>query len=253
MTVNRDAILDFVDRELEIDRFRDYGPIGLQVAGRDDVGRVAVAVSSTLEVFQRAESFAADLLIVHHGLFWDGDSRVVDALMRRRLETLFRTGITLAAYHLPLDAHRELGNNAELARMLGVTPEDWFMDDRGAPLAVRGRLAEPRSLAELADSLKDATGRPPLAFPGGPEAIRTVGICSGGAARGIRLAASLGLDAWITGEPAEDSRALASELGISFVAGGHYATETFGVRALASVLQRRFGVETTFLDVPNPV
>ena len=101
--------------------------------------------------------------------------------------------------------------------------------------------------------MKDATGRPPLAFPGGPEAIRTVGICSGGAARGIRLAASLGLDAWITGEPSEDSRALASELGISFVAGGHYATETFGVRALASVLQRRFGVETTFLDVPNPV
>ena len=167
MTVNRDDILDFLDRELEIDRFRDYGPIGLQVAGRDDVGRVAVAVSSTLEVFQRAESFAADLLIVHHGLFWDGDSRVVDALMRRRLETLFRTGITLAAYHLPLDAHRELGNNAELARMLGVTPEDWFMDDRGAPLAVRGRLAEPLSLAELAASLKDATGRPPLAFPGG--------------------------------------------------------------------------------------
>ncbi len=253
MTVNRDDILDFLDRELEIDRFRDYGPIGLQVAGRDDVGRVAVAVSSTLEVFQRAESFAADLLIVHHGLFWDGDSRVVDALMRRRLETLFRTGITLAAYHLPLDAHRELGNNAELARMLGVTPGGLVhgrprSTARGAGTTGRAALAR-----GARGRLKDATGRPPLAFPGGAEPIRTVGICSGGAARGIRLAASLGLDAWITGEPSEDSRALASELGISFVAGGHYATETFGVRALASVLQRRFGVETTFLDVPNPV
>jgi dinuclear metal center YbgI/SA1388 family protein len=253
MTVSRDDILSFLDQELEIHRFRDYGPIGLQVAGREDVGRVAVAVSSTLDVFERAESFAADLLIVHHGLFWDGDSRVVDALMRRRLETLFRTGITLAAYHLPLDAHQTLGNNAELARALGVEPDEWFMDDRGAPLAVRGRLAEPLSLAALADRLKAATGRTPLVFPGGADPLRTVGICSGGAARGVRLAASLGLDAWVTGEPDEDSRALASELGVSFVAGGHHATETFGVRALAGELQRRFGVETTFLDVPNPV
>ena len=204
-------------------------------------------------MFQRAESFAADLLIVHHGLFWDGDSRVVDALMRRRLETLFRTGITLAAYHLPLDAHRELGNNAELARMLGVAPGGLV---HGRPRsAARGAGTTGRAaLARGArGQLEGRDGTPAARVPGGPEPIRTVGICSGGAARGIRLAASLGLDAWITGEPAEDSRALASELGISFVAGGHYATETFGVRALASVLQRRFGVETTFLDVPNPV
>jgi dinuclear metal center YbgI/SA1388 family protein len=253
MTVRRDDILDFLDAELEIERFRDYGPVGLQVAGREDVGRVAVAVSSTLDVFRRAESFAADLLIVHHGLFWDGDSRVVDALMRRRLEALFRTGITLAAYHLPLDAHQRLGNNAELARVLGVEADGWFMDDRGAPLAVRGRLGEPVSLAALAARLKDATGREPLVFPGGPDPLRTVGICSGGAAGGVRLAASLGLDAWVTGEPNEDSRALAAELGVSFVAGGHHATETFGVRAVAGELERRFGVETTFLDVPNPV
>jgi dinuclear metal center YbgI/SA1388 family protein len=253
MPASRDEILAFIEAELETDRMTDFGPIGLQVAGRPDVARVAVAVSSTLDVFERAESFGADLLIVHHGLFWDGDSRVVDEVMRRRLETLFRSGITLAAYHLPLDAHRGFGNNAELARVLSVAPEGWFLEDGGAPLAVRGRLDEPISLAALAERLREATGRAPLVFPGGPDPVRSVGICSGGAAEGIRDAAALGLDAWITGEPREDSRALAAELGISFLAGGHHATETLGVRALAHLLEGRFGVETTFLDVPNPV
>ena len=253
MTAPRDEILAFLDRELEIERFRDYGPLGLQVAGRDEVSRVALAVSSTLEVFEAAEAFGADLLLVHHGLFWDGDSRVVDDVMRRRLETLFRAGMTLAAYHLPLDAHRELGNNAQLARVLGVAVEDWFMDDRGAPIALRGHLLEPSSLAALGARIEEETGRSPLLFPGGPDPVRSIGICSGGAARGIRVAAGLGLDAWMTGEPSEDSRALAAELGISFIAAGHYATETLGVQAVGRELEERFGVETTFVDVANPV
>jgi dinuclear metal center YbgI/SA1388 family protein len=253
MTASRDDILAFLDRELEIARFRDYGPIGLQVAGRDEVDRVALAVSSTLEVFEAAAVFEADLLLVHHGLFWDGDSRVVDELMRRRLEVLFRAGMSLAAYHLPLDAHRELGNNAQLARVLGVAVEDWFMDERGAAIAARGRFLQPISLDELAGRVEEETGRAPLALRGGPEPIRSIGVCSGGAARGIRAAAALGLDAWLTGEPNEDSRALAAELGISFIAAGHYATETFGVRAVGRELEERFGIETTFVDVANPV
>ena len=253
MSADRDDILAFLDHELEIGRFRDYGPIGLQVAGRADVGRVALAVSSTLEVFEAAEEYEADMLVVHHGLFWDGDSRVVDDLMRRRLETLFRAGITLAAYHLPLDAHHELGNNAQLARVLGVTVEDWFLEDRGAPIALHGRFHEALTPSALATRVQGETGRAPLVFPGGPDPIRTIGICSGGAARGIRAAAALGLDAWLTGEPSEDSRALAAELGVSLIAAGHYATETFGVRAVGRELERRFGVETSFIDVANPV
>ena len=184
MTAPRDEILAFLDRELEIERFRDYGPLGLQVAGRDEVSRVALAVSSTLEVFEAAEAFGADLLLVHHGLFWDGDSRVVDDVMRRRLETLFRAGMTLAAYHLPLDAHRELGNNAQLARVLGVAVEDWFMDDRGAPIALRGHLLEPSSLATLGARIEEETGRSPLLFSGGPDPVRSIGICSGGTRAG---------------------------------------------------------------------
>ena len=169
MTASRNDILSFLDRELEIGRFRDYGPIGLQVAGRDEVSRVALAVSSTLEVFEAAAALEADMLVVHHGLFWDADSRVIDELMRRRLEVLFRAGITLAAYHLPLDAHRELGNNAQLARVLGVAVEGWFMEDRGAPIALRGHFLEPLSLAALTARVQEETGRAPLALPGGPE------------------------------------------------------------------------------------
>jgi dinuclear metal center YbgI/SA1388 family protein len=253
MSAHRDEILALLDAELEIGRFRDYGPIGLQVIGAERVSRVAVAVSSTLEVFERAAAFGAQLLLVHHGLFWNADVRVVDALMRRRLETLFRADITLAAYHLPLDAHPVLGNNAGLARLLGVEPEGWFMDERGAPIAVRGPLREPAPLADVAAALARATGREPLVFRGGADPVRTIGICSGGAARGIRQAAELGLDAWLTGEPSEDARALAAELGVSFIAGGHHATETFGVRSLADLVEATFGVETTFLDAPNPV
>ena len=255
MTVNRDDILDFLDRELEIDRFRDYGPIGLQVAGRDDVGRVAVAVSSTLEVFERAESFAADLLIVHHGLFWDGDSRVVDALMRRRLETLFRTGITLAAYHLPLDAHRELGNNAQLARVLGVAAEDWFMDDRGAPLAVRGRLAEPLSLAALADALRGGDrARRRSSFPGGAEPIRHRRHLQ--RRRGARHPRSRRASASTPGSRASRARTRARSRPSSASRSSRRATtrpRRSGCGRSASELEQRFGVETTFLDVPNPV
>jgi dinuclear metal center YbgI/SA1388 family protein len=253
MSAGRDEILSFLDRELEVERFRDYGPIGLQVAGREAVGRVALAVSSTLEVFEAAEEYEADLLIVHHGLFWDGDSRVVDELMRRRLETLFRAGITLAAYHLPLDAHRELGNNAQLALALGVEVGGWFLEDRGAPIALHGQFHEPLSASALATRVEAETGRAPLVLPGGRDPIRTIGICSGGAARSIRAAAARGLDAWLTGEPSEDSRALAAELGVSLIAAGHYATETFGVRAVGRELERRFGVTTSFIDVANPV
>ena len=174
--------------------------------------------------------------------------------MRRRLETLFRAGITLAAYHLPLDAHRELGNNAQLARVLGVAVEDWFMDDRGAPIARARTTSSSRSRSRRSRrASRQETGRTPLVLPGGRRPIRTIGICSGGAARGIRARRGLGLDAWLTGEPSEDSRALAAELGISFIAAGHYATETFGVQAVGRELEERFGVETTFIDVANPV
>jgi dinuclear metal center YbgI/SA1388 family protein len=253
MSVARDEILGFLAAELEIERYRDYGPNGLQVVGAERVDRVAFAVSATLETLDRAADDGAQLLIVHHGLFWNRDDRVVGPLLRRRLATLFEADMTLAAYHLPLDGHPRHGNNAQLAHALEIEPRGGMVEADGMPLGVHGPLAEPLELTRLAERVATVTRRQPQLFVGGPDPVRTVGICSGGAADGIGEAAALGLDAYVSGEPAEWSRALALELGVSFLAAGHHATETFGVRALARLLADRFDLETTFLDVENPV
>jgi putative NIF3 family GTP cyclohydrolase 1 type 2 len=161
--------------------------------------------------------------------------------------------MALAAYHLPLDGHPDLGNNAQLPQALGLSVAGWFASDRGAPLALHGTLPEPLTLQELATWVEGVTGRRPQLFPGRDERIRRLGISSGGGGRTIREAAALGLDAFLSGDPEEDSQALARELGVSFLAAGHHATETFGVRAVARLLEQRFGVATSFLDADNPV
>jgi dinuclear metal center YbgI/SA1388 family protein len=249
----RDEILAFLDDELETHRYRDYAPIGLQVIGAGSVERVATAVSSTLEVFDRAAVEGAQLLLVHHGMFWDNEPRVIDRLMRRRLERLFGADITLAAYHLPLDGHQRIGNNARLAEELRLRVDGWFSEHGGIPSAVHGTLAAPVPLQVLAERVSEVVGRVPIAFPGGPERLRTLAICSGRPGGIAREAAAIGADALLTGEPQEDFRALARELGISIVCAGHHATETLGVRAAGELLQERFGVEHVFLDSPNPV
>jgi dinuclear metal center YbgI/SA1388 family protein len=253
MAAPRDEIVAWLDDELEIARFRDYGPNGLQVVGSPTVARVAVAVSSTLDAFEAAAGWGADLLVVHHGLFLDGRSMRVDAVMRRRLEVLFAADMSLAGYHLPLDAHPTLGNNARLAAELGLLVEGRFAESRGAPLAVHGSFPEPVPLDQLVDRVEGVTGRRPAVFAGGPDPLRTLGVCSGGAGGFVADAARLPVHAYLTGEPEEDSRAMARELGITYLAGGHHATETLGVQALAKVLEERYDVETTFVDSDNPV
>ncbi len=253
MTATRDEIVAFLDVELETHRYRDYAPIGMQVIGADSVERVASAVSSTLEVFDRAAVEGAQLLLVHHGMFWDNEPRAIGAHMKRRLERLFAAGITLAAYHLPLDGHQRIGNNARLAAELRLHVAGWFSEHGGIPLAVHGTLAAAIPLQVLAERVSEIVGRVPIAFPGGPERVRTLAICSGRPG-GIALeAAALGADVLLTGEPQEDFRALARELGMSIVCAGHHATETLGVRAAGELVSARFGIEHVFLDVPNPV
>jgi dinuclear metal center YbgI/SA1388 family protein len=249
----RDEILAFLDAELETHRYRDYAPIGLQVVGAERVERVASAVSSTLEIFDRAAVEGVQLLLVHHGMFWDNEPRVVGRHLRRRLERLFAADITLAAYHLPLDGHQRIGNNARLAEELRLRVDGWVSEHGGVPLAVHGTLAAAIPLQTLAERVSEIVGRVPIAFPGGPERVRTLAICSGRPG-GIALeAAATGADALLTGEPQEDFRALARECGISIVCAGHHATETLGVRAAGALVSDRFGVEHVFLDAPNPV
>ncbi len=244
----RDDILNFARELLDLDNFKDYGPMGLQVVGADDVTTIAASVSSSLEAFRRTKEIGAQLLVVHHGQYWDGDSRIVDLAMRRRLQTLFEGDITLAAYHLALDAHPEIGNNIILARELGIAEPERFLE-----WGFGGPLAEPASLEELARRLEGATGRAPQVFDGGPERIERVAVITGGAARLVRDAATAGYDAFVTGEPAEPTLHLARELEIHFLAGGHYATETFGIKALAEKLAAQFSLEWEFVDVPVPV
>ncbi len=246
-------LVGWMDETLAAPSFRDYGPNGLQVLGRDEVAHLAAAVSVSLDVIERAADAGADALLVHHGLFWDGADPTIGRLERRRLEGLFGAGMSLIAYHLPLDAHPELGNNALLADLLGLADRAPFGEHRGMRIGVQGALPAPEQVGDLAARLGARLGSSPLVLPGGDHPVRTVGIVSGGAARDIRQAADAGLDAFITGEPSEDAMYLACELGVHFIAAGHNATETLGVQALAARAAERFGLATGFLPVDNPV
>jgi len=244
----RDEIIAFADDYLELGAYPDYGPMGLQVVGAPEVKRIACGVSASLGLFRHAAEKGAQLLLVHHGLLWENESRVIGERMRRRLEALFSADISLAAYHLALDAHPDVGNNALLAELLEVKPARRF-----AGIGFGGPLERPCSIEQLAGQLERELGRSPLVFPSGPDVVHEVAICSGGAARYLADAAAEGYDCYVTGEAAEPSMMIAREAGIHFVAAGHYATETLGVKALARTLAERFDLEWEFLDLPNPV
>jgi dinuclear metal center YbgI/SA1388 family protein len=244
----RDEVIAYANELLRLDDFPDYGPMGLQVAGTAEVHRIGCAVSASLELFERAAAADVDLLLVHHGLFWDSDPRTIDDRMRRKLEALFGAGMSLAAYHLALDAHPEIGNNALLARELGIEVEGPF-----AGIGVGGRIPGGIGAEAFVDRVAERLGRAPTAFLEGPELLERVAVITGGAARYVNDAASEGYDLFLTGEPAEPSLHTARELGIHFLAAGHYATERLGVQALAAQLAERFGLEWQFIELPNPV
>ena len=245
---SRDEIVAFANEFLDLGSYPDYGPMGLQVVGADEVGKIVCGVSASRELFERAAAAGAQMVLVHHGLFWDKDSRVVDPVMRERLRALFDADLTLVAYHLALDAHPEVGNNALLARELGLKPERRFTE-----WGYGGPLPEALAVSELAERVQAKLDRMPLVFSYGPEEIEQVAVLTGGAARYVLEAAAEGYDCYITGEADEPTKHAAKEAGIHFVAGGHYATETLGVRALAERLADQFGVQWEFLDLPNPV
>lgn len=248
-------LIDHLDALLEPSAFADYAPNGLQVPGPDTVATVVTGVSAGAELFERAAALGADLVLVHHGLFWQGAPLALDAVGVRRLRLLFDHGMALAAYHLPLDGHQRLGNNALLARACGCESWEPFGEHRGAQIGVAGTLpGDGITREELVTRLRAAChDREPLVFPAGPERVRRVGIVSGAGADHLAEAVDAGLDAFVTGEPAERVMIAAREHGITFVAAGHYATETHGVRALGDELAARFGVSHHFVDVWNPI
>jgi dinuclear metal center YbgI/SA1388 family protein len=195
----------------------------------------------------------AQLLLVHHGLFWDSQPRALSEPMAERLRLALAAGLSVAAYHLPLDAHPEVGNNALLCERLGLGATGTFAAVRGRDIGVIGRSEDGIGASDLVSRVEELVGREPLVFDAGPDPIRSVGFVSGAGAGEIHAAVRLGLDALLTGEPAEHAMADAREGGVHFIAAGHYATETLGVRRLGELVSERFGVAHEFIEVPNPV
>jgi dinuclear metal center YbgI/SA1388 family protein len=247
-------IISELDVLLQPGRFEDYCVNGLQVPGPSVIDTIATGVSAHVELFERAAAEHAQLLLVHHGLFWGSGVRVVDELLKRRLQTLFDADIALAAYHLPLDAHREVGNNALLAKALAATDLIPFAEHDGEPIGFLATLGDGGiTAAELSSKIAALTRREPLIFDFGPQRIERLAIVSGGGAEYLPDAAAAGAQALLTGEAREPSMALARESGLHLIAAGHHATETFGVRRLGEHLAERFGVRHVFIDSPNPV
>ncbi|HVF59306.1 MAG TPA: Nif3-like dinuclear metal center hexameric protein [Thermoanaerobaculia bacterium] len=246
-------LVAYLDDLLDARNGRDYGPNGLQVEGREEVRRVATGVSACRELFERAAAAGADAVLVHHGLFWEGMPRTLTGFQYRRVAELVRAGMSLVAYHLPLDRHPTYGNNALAARAFGLEALEPFAVHEGLPIGFRGRFPQPVAAEELVRRCAAVYGQEPLAFLGGPERVRTLGIVSGGAQREVHDAIAAGLDAYLTGEASEWVMNVAREAGIHYLAAGHYATERLGIRALGEHLAERFGLAVEFIDVPNPV
>jgi len=251
---DRDEVIGFCDELLGITGYEDYGPNGLQVPGTARITRIATAVSAHLASIEAAITLGADLLLTHHGLFWDFHPRALTPAMAARLKAALGAGLSVAGYHLPLDGHREIGNNVLIARELGFEPTDEPLGEvKGRAIGVVARRQEPIPAAALFAMTGSVLDREPLVFPDGPERVGSIGVVTGAGASDIHTAIGLGLDAFLTGEPSEHAMADAREGRIHFIAAGHYATETCGIRRLGEVVAERFAIEHEFIDVPNPV
>jgi len=243
-------LLDYTGQLLQVDRYRDYCPNGLQVAGRDEIGTIVSGVSASMELLVAAANAGADLVLVHHGYFWKGEDPCVVGIKRTRLKFLLASDINLVAYHLPLDAHPTLGNNAQLAQRLGLQMDGTFGDQA---IAAYGALTQPMSLEDLGRRVADALGRSPLVVGEADKRIGRVAWCTGAAQDYLEQAVQFGVDAFITGEVSERTVHLARESGVAFIGAGHHATERYGVQALGEHLAQRFGIKHQYIEIDNPV
>jgi dinuclear metal center YbgI/SA1388 family protein len=253
--MKRDALFEWIDTYLEIDRFGDYSPIGLQVEGCDEITKVALGVSAHLALIEQAAEWGAHAILVHHGFFWPGESQVLVGWRKKRIKALLMHDISLAGYHLPLDGHAVVGNNARIADELGI-PADYretFARAKGADIGLIGRFGAPKAASDVIDQLKKTFGAGSIVFEGGPEQIDTVGIVSGGGAGYYEEARKRGAQLFVTGEAREPTMAEAMETGTHFVAAGHYNTERLGIIALGDQIKATHGLDVRFFENANPV
>ncbi|WP_456380233.1 Nif3-like dinuclear metal center hexameric protein [Thiolapillus sp.] len=242
-------IIDYCDARLAIDRFEDYCPNGLQVEASQKIERIVTGVTASLALIGAAAEMKADLLLVHHGYFWNNEAAPLAGMKGRRVRALYASNMSLAAYHLPLDAHEELGNNARLGALLGCSNSR----PAGDSLLWEGEFPTELAVDELLVRIQGITRREPLLLPGGGHGVRRLAWCTGGAQGKMEKAADLGVDAYLTGEASESNFHVAAERGIHFIAAGHHATERYGIQALGVELENKFDIKHQFIDVFNPV
>lgn len=251
--VSLEQLVEYCDQLLETAGFQDYCPNGLQVEGRAEVASLVSGVTASQALIEAAVQRGADLLLVHHGFFWKGEDARITGMKRQRLGALLGHQIALLAYHLPLDAHPEFGNNAQLARRLGLREAGRFAAGGGPELACYGTPETPLSAAALGARIQTVLGREPQCIAAGPHTIESLGWCTGAAQSYLEEAARRGLHAFVSGEISEPTVHIAREYGIHYFAAGHHATERYGVQALGEHLAQHFAIEHTFIDIDNPV
>jgi len=233
---------------LNVDAYKDYAPNGLQVEGKNEIQKIVTGVTACQALIDAAIELKADAILVHHGYFWKSEPEVITGFKQKRIKSLLTHDISLFGYHLPLDGHEELGNNAQLGKLWklqDITPEPG--------LVKLGELQHALSINEFVEQVSGSLNRHALHLPGGPEMVKTVAWCSGGAQGYINQAIDWNADVYISGEVSEQTTHLAKECGIHYLAAGHHATERVGVKALGEHLEERFGLECIFVDIANPV
>lgn len=243
----------FCDEYLQSATFRDYAPNGLQIQGKNKINKIVTGVTACQALIDAAVLAKADALIVHHGFFWKGESSCLTGIKGKRISTLVKNDINLFAYHLPLDAHAVVGNNAQLSEKIGLDIEGKFGRGQGDELAMYGRLKKPKTAKEFSKHLTKVLGREPLHLVGESELIERVAWCSGAAQSYIEAAEKLSVQAFISGEVSEATTHFVRESGVHYFAAGHHATERYGVKALGELLAQRFDLIHEFIDIPNPV
>lgn len=251
MSVALTTLVAECDRFLNVAKIADYCPNGLQVEGRSQVRRIVSGVSASQALLDAAIEAQADAVLVHHGYFWKNEDARIVGMKQRRLKTLLNNDISLLAYHLPLDVHPQVGNNAQLARVLDLLVEGPLEPDNAKSVGLVGSLRTPISPVEFQRRIYQALGREPLLIDG-QRPIQRIAWCTGGAQGYIEQAVAAGVDAYLTGEISEPTVHIARENGLSFFAAGHHATERYGVQALGDYLAAQFGIEHRYIDCPNP-
>ncbi|MCL6268876.1 Nif3-like dinuclear metal center hexameric protein [Sansalvadorimonas sp. 2012CJ34-2] len=246
-------LIEILGNELQPEQFRDYCPNGLQVEGKPDVLKIATGVTACEALIDKAISWGADALLVHHGYFWKSENAQIVGMKKRRLQKLLANDLSLLVYHLPLDAHPTMGNNATLASMLNICETGPLDPLESRPIGNIGELDTPETLEDFGKRVGGVLGREPLLISGGDHPIKTIGWCTGGAQGYIDKALAAGVDAFISGEISESTVHTAREEGIHYIAAGHHATERGGVMAFGEWLEKEHGLEHQFFDIGNPV